>query len=143
VDNLIGSSLLQFTTGILFFNFAAYLVLVLFLISIFHCILHGVIHRILDGSIFKKKKVAKDDLNGNYAKLFNQKYYALETLFPFAFISIVCTLIPNWIGQIFFIGNIFVSLGDIYGLFEANIGIGKNQIKTDDFSNNDIIEINI
>lgn len=141
-NNLLLSYITSFFAENSYISLAVYIVLLLLMVSTIHCALHYIAYKLFGGSIFKRSGIVSNRPVEKGWKELNHGQNTLVTLFPLVVISIICTTIPGWIGQLLFICNILVSIGDIYDLFNAKTSNGKGYEKAAEF-NNDIIEINI
>jgi hypothetical protein len=143
-NNLESSSLSQMLTGVLWINFVVYIVLVFFAVIVAHSALHHIIYKLFDRSLFKGIRYASYNPNEDSLRIINSYQHALIELLPLAIVSIACTFIPGWIGQIAFACNILVSIGDVYNLLEIIRSKKYNYVKADEPNHvNDVTEINI
>jgi C4-dicarboxylate transporter len=130
--------------GVLWLNFTVYIILVFFAVIIVHCALHHIIYKLFDRSLFKGIGYAGYNSNEDSLRIINSYQYALIELLPLVIVSIACTFIPGWIGQIAFACNILVSIGDVYNLLEIIRSKNYNYVKADESNHvNDVKEINI
>lgn len=131
-NNLESSSLSQFLTEVLWLNLAAYSVLVLLGVIIIHCALHQVIYKFFDGSIFKGIKALNHNITNGGLRTLDINQSALVELLPLALVNIACTFIPEWLGQMIFVCNILVSIGDVNNLLQLRMSRNYSYVKPDE-----------
>lgn len=97
----------------IFVNLSLYLFLILFLMTLFHEMLHGLSYIIFGGRVKFGFKIIFAYTQETSEILLTRTQFAIVLLYPLTIMSIGCLLVNNVLGDVVFIFNLLGSTGDI------------------------------